>query len=47
MFENRAWNNHKGSSGFRNNWLNHENRRYYEETTYNHFVIQFGWILLL
>jgi hypothetical protein len=47
IFEDRAWNNHKSSASFRNNWLNHENRRYYEETVYNHFTIQFGVILLL
>lgn len=47
IFEDRAWNNHNGSEGFRNNWLNNEHRRFYEETVYNHFTIQFGFILLL
>jgi hypothetical protein len=39
IFEDRAWNNHNGSEGFRNNWLNNEHRRFYEETVYNHFTI--------
>lgn len=30
-----------------NNWLNDEHRRFYEEKVYNHFTIQFGFVLLL
>lgn len=30
-----------------NNWLNAEHRRFYEEKVYNHFTIQFGFVLLL
>lgn len=37
------WNN---SAGFRDNWMNPEHRRFYEENVYNHFIISFGMILL-
>lgn len=39
IFEDRTWNNHKSDPDFKKNWFNHENRRYYEETVYNHFCI--------
>lgn len=47
VFDGRAWGNHNTDIDFRNNWLNYENRRYYEEKVYNHFTIQFGFVLLL
>lgn len=47
VFDGSAWGNHSSSQGFRDNWLNHENRRFYEEKVYNHFTIQFGFVLLL
>lgn len=46
IFEDRAWHNHHTSQDFRENWHNVENRRYWEETVFNHFTIQFGVILL-
>lgn len=46
IFEDRTWKNENESLDFRNNWFNHENRRYWEETVYNHFTVQFGVILL-
>lgn len=45
VFDGRAWGTHHSKS-FRDNWLNHENRRFYEEKVYNHFTIQFGFVLL-
>lgn len=47
IWDHNAWNNHNESAGFRNNWLNPEFRRFYEEGVYNHFTITFGFILLI
>lgn len=47
IFDHAAWENHKSSSGFRNNWLNPEFRRFYEEGVYNHFTITFGFVFLI
>lgn len=38
---------HDDDEDFVNNWKNNEHRRFYEEDLYNHFIIQFGFILLL
>lgn len=46
IFESRAYHDQGASEGFRRNYLVRENRRFFEETTYSHFVIQFGNILL-
>lgn len=47
IFDGAAWDNHHESSGFRNNWLNPEFRRFFDENIYNHFTITFGFIFLV
>jgi len=46
IWENRAEKNHNGAD-FDNNWLTNEHRRFYEEEVYTHFIISFGFVILL
>lgn len=47
VFDGRAYGNNRSNEAFRNNWLNPEYGRFRDEKVYNHFTIQFGFVLLL
>ncbi len=42
-----ALDNHGDDPDVANNFKNNEHRRFFEEDLYNHFVIQFGLILII
>lgn len=47
IFKDAAENNHEGDEDFDNNFFTEEHRTFYDEKVYNHFVISFGFVLLI
>jgi len=47
IFEDSAERNHGTDSDFGRHWFRNIHRRYFEENVFLHFIISFGFILLI